>query len=56
MTNSGGVSFFVNYDKFRISDEFSDYNLTSLGEYSGNVGKNTEGIAKITAVDHTFSL
>ncbi|KAJ8032884.1 Fibrinogen-like protein A [Holothuria leucospilota] len=41
MTNSGGTSFFVNYNKFRISDEFSDYNLTSLGEYSGNAGMYT---------------
>lgn len=38
MTNSDGISFFLSYDKFRISDEFSNYNLASLGNYSGNAG------------------
>ncbi|KAJ8035656.1 Fibrinogen-like protein A [Holothuria leucospilota] len=39
MTNSGGSSFYVTYDLFRISDEWSNYKLTSVGQYDGNAGK-----------------
>ncbi|KAJ8035664.1 Fibroleukin [Holothuria leucospilota] len=35
MTNSAGSSFYVTYDLFRISDEWSNYKLTSVGQYDG---------------------
>ena len=39
VTNSNGSSFFVSYNMFRISDEFSSYKLTNLGQYSGTGGE-----------------
>ncbi|KAJ8034016.1 Ryncolin-2 [Holothuria leucospilota] len=36
VTSIDGLSFFVTYNKFRISDEYSEYKLTSVGEYSGS--------------------
>ncbi|KAJ8032861.1 Fibrinogen C domain-containing protein 1-A [Holothuria leucospilota] len=35
---SSGSSFYVKYDSFRISDEWSQYALASVGTYDGNVG------------------
>ncbi|KAJ8032946.1 Fibrinogen-like protein A [Holothuria leucospilota] len=35
MVTSDGSSFHISYDKFRISDEWSGFSLTSLGVYSG---------------------
>ncbi|KAJ8035735.1 Fibrinogen C domain-containing protein 1 [Holothuria leucospilota] len=35
MTNSAGSNFYVTYDLFRISDEWSDYRLTSVGDHNG---------------------
>ncbi|KAJ8033994.1 Ficolin-1 [Holothuria leucospilota] len=35
VTSVGDLSFFVTYSKFRISDEYGEYKLTSVGEYSG---------------------
>ncbi|KAJ8034021.1 Fibrinogen-like protein A [Holothuria leucospilota] len=37
-TSVDGLSFYVTYNKFRISDEYSEYKLTSVGEYSGSEG------------------
>ena len=38
MTNSAGSAFYVTYDLFRISDEWSNYKLTSVGQYDGTAG------------------
>lgn len=35
MVNSAGSSFYISYDLFRISDEWSSYKLISTGQYSG---------------------
>ncbi|KAJ8033979.1 Fibrinogen-like protein A [Holothuria leucospilota] len=35
VTSAEGLSFYVTYDNFRISDEYSEYKLTSVGEYNG---------------------
>ncbi|KAJ8033977.1 Fibrinogen-like protein A [Holothuria leucospilota] len=35
VTTTDGLSFYATYKKFRISDEYSEYNLTSVGEYNG---------------------
>ncbi|KAJ8035741.1 Fibrinogen-like protein A [Holothuria leucospilota] len=35
MTNSAGSSFYVTYDLFRISDEWGNYKITSVGQYDG---------------------
>ncbi|KAJ8031190.1 Tenascin-X [Holothuria leucospilota] len=35
MVNSAGSSFYVTYDLFRIGDEWSNYKLTSVGQYDG---------------------
>ncbi|KAJ8035694.1 Fibrinogen C domain-containing protein 1-B [Holothuria leucospilota] len=35
MTNSAGSSFYVTYDLFRISDDWGNYKLTSVGQYNG---------------------
>ncbi|KAJ8034014.1 Ficolin-1 [Holothuria leucospilota] len=35
VTSVDGLSLFVTYKKFRISDENSEYKLTSVGEYKG---------------------
>ena len=39
MVNAAGLSFSVNYDQFRISDDWGDFKLASFGEYSGNASK-----------------
>ncbi|KAJ8033947.1 Fibrinogen-like protein A [Holothuria leucospilota] len=33
--SADGLSLYVTYDKFRISDEYGEYKLTSVGEYNG---------------------
>ncbi|KAJ8035774.1 Fibrinogen C domain-containing protein 1 [Holothuria leucospilota] len=38
MENEAGRSFHVSYNLFRISDEWSDYMLVSLGQFSGTAG------------------
>ncbi|XP_071835331.1 uncharacterized protein [Apostichopus japonicus] len=35
LTTASGLSFFVTYETFRISDRFSHYKLISTGEYTG---------------------
>ncbi|KAJ8035654.1 Fibrinogen-like protein A [Holothuria leucospilota] len=35
MTNSTGSYFYLTYDLFRISDEWGNYKLTSVGQYNG---------------------
>ncbi|XP_071836356.1 uncharacterized protein [Apostichopus japonicus] len=35
LTTATGISFFVTYETFRISDSFSHYKLVSTGEYTG---------------------
>ncbi|KAJ8033993.1 Fibrinogen-like protein A [Holothuria leucospilota] len=55
-TSADDQSFFVTYSKFRISDEYGEYKLTSVGEYSGsedNITRflcppNSEGAVYIT--------
>ncbi|KAJ8022040.1 Fibrinogen C domain-containing protein 1-B [Holothuria leucospilota] len=36
MVNSAGSSFYITYDLFRISDEWSNYKLISTGQYNGS--------------------
>lgn len=38
MENVEGSTFYIEYDRFRISDEWSNYILTGLGQYSGTAG------------------
>ncbi|KAJ8033368.1 Fibrinogen-like protein A [Holothuria leucospilota] len=35
VTSSNDLSFCITYNRFRVSDEFSEYKLTSVGEYNG---------------------
>ncbi|KAJ8033640.1 Fibrinogen-like protein A [Holothuria leucospilota] len=35
MENTVGSSFYVHYNRFRISDEWSDFRITDVGQYSG---------------------
>ncbi|KAJ8033652.1 Ficolin-1 [Holothuria leucospilota] len=35
MVNGAGSTFYIQYNNFRISDEFSDFRITRLGEYTG---------------------
>ncbi|KAJ8035740.1 Fibrinogen-like protein A [Holothuria leucospilota] len=35
MTNSAGSSFYVTYNLFRISDDWGNYKITSVGQYGG---------------------
>ncbi|KAJ8050958.1 Fibrinogen C domain-containing protein 1 [Holothuria leucospilota] len=37
-TVSNGSSFYIKYDSFRISDEWSNFTLTTVGSYKGNAG------------------
>lgn len=37
--NAAGLAFFITYDKFRISDEWGQYALFSIGAYSETGGK-----------------
>lgn len=39
MTTSQGSIVRIVYDSFRLSDAFSNYTLTQVGEYSGTTGK-----------------
>ncbi|KAJ8033488.1 Fibrinogen C domain-containing protein 1 [Holothuria leucospilota] len=36
ITNSNGLSCYLNYEVFRTSDEFGNFKVTSLEQYSGN--------------------
>lgn len=36
MVNAEGLSFFVHYDRFRISDDWGEFKLGGVGQYSGN--------------------
>ena len=38
MTTSSGLTFYVAFDEFRISDGFSNYKLVTTGEYIGVAG------------------
>ena len=38
MTTSSGLTFYVTFDEFRISDGFSNYKLVSTGGYNGVAG------------------
>ncbi|KAJ8021482.1 Tenascin-R [Holothuria leucospilota] len=38
MVLSNGTSFHVNYNSFRVSDEWSKFILTSMGNYTGDAG------------------
>ncbi|KAJ8033989.1 Fibrinogen-like protein A [Holothuria leucospilota] len=35
VTSTDGLFFYITYNRFRISDEYSEYKLTSVGEYNG---------------------
>ncbi|KAJ8033903.1 Fibrinogen-like protein A [Holothuria leucospilota] len=35
ITSTDGLSFHATYSKFRISDEYGEYKLTSVGDYNG---------------------
>lgn len=37
-TSANGVSFSIAYSKFRITDEYSEYKITVIGEYIGTEG------------------
>lgn len=39
ITPCNGSSFYVNYNSFRISDEWSKYALASVGNFTGDVGE-----------------
>lgn len=38
LTSANNESFYVSYKRFRISDEYSGYKLTDVGEYIGSEG------------------
>ncbi|PIK55702.1 hypothetical protein BSL78_07408 [Apostichopus japonicus] len=42
LTTASGISFFVTYETFRISDSFSHYKLVCTGEYTGAADTNLE--------------
>ena len=39
MENTAGSSFYIQYNLFRISDDWGDFRITSVGQYSGTAGK-----------------
>lgn len=51
IVSSNGSSFYIKYDKFRVSDEWSGYTLTSLGVYSGTAGKTCSHFSYANAVN-----
>ncbi|KAJ8018178.1 Fibrinogen-like protein A [Holothuria leucospilota] len=55
VTSTDGLSFYVTYSKFRISDEYSEYKLTSVGEYKGteaNVRKGTLSSLPLSVINN----
>ena len=36
--NAAGQTYYVTYDRFRISDEWGEYSLSSLGTFGGTAG------------------
>ncbi|PIK37770.1 hypothetical protein BSL78_25395 [Apostichopus japonicus] len=42
LQNAAGQSYYVTYDNFRISDEWGQYSLSSLGSYRGTPNSNIE--------------
>ncbi|KAJ8034004.1 Fibrinogen-like protein A [Holothuria leucospilota] len=56
LTSEDGLSFYVKYNRFRISDEFGEYKLTSVGEYSGTEDNITLFLCPPGSVDTSFVL
>lgn len=47
ITYENGSSCYANYDLFRTTDEFGDYAISKLGNYSGNAGKCRFNVLKL---------